>query len=348
MSLELNTSDQFEIIFIMLGNACNFSCKYCLQGEHKECVVQPIFSEAMLAFLDDYSSEKDTMMSFWGGEPLLYFNSIKKIVERYGDKFQYEMVSNGSLLTEEIVEFLNQYKIGLHLSHDGAITEYTRNIDILKDARLKKLFEKVERKSVNITMTSESPSMEELFQYYPEDYLININTMINTTDTSISRKLADFNYEKYKSDMQYLFDSYEKYLCGDMSKYREADTVTRFMGSLQAFLNEGRVRNRCFACGHGKKMLNIDCNGDFYLCHNSNVRIGTVEEGYDVAGKTLDKILARHSAKCNDCEIKDVCAGNCFMLNGYGEKQSCELLKEYYGVFIPWLIEMKKKYEDKV
>lgn len=339
--------NSFEIIFIMLGDACNFKCKYCLQGDHNLKIIQPKLSKEMLGFLDSYSSENKTMISFWGGEPLLYFDSIKKIVERYQDKFNYEMVSNGSLLTEEIVCFLNKYKIGYHLSHDGSITEYTRNVDILKNEKLRDLFDRINHKSVNITITSISPSMQDLFQYYSDDYLISINTMINTTDTPISRAFADFDYKKYKKDMQYLFDSYEQYLLGDISRHREANTVARFMGSLQAFLNEGRVRNRCFACGHGKKMLNMDCNGSFYLCHNSCVKIGSVEEGYDIASEKLDKILEKHTAKCRECEIKDVCAGNCFMLNGYGEEQSCELLKQYYGLFLPWLIEMKNKYEGR-
>lgn len=337
----------FEIIFIMLGDACNFKCKYCLQGEHKANVIQPIFSEKMLSFLDDYSSADKTMISFWGGEPLLYFDSIKKIVERYQDKFNYEMVSNGSLLTEKIVAFLNEHKIGYHLSHDGVITEYTRNVDVLKNKKLHSLFNKINHKSVNITITSKSPSIRELFQYYPADYTISINTMINTIDTQISRSFADFNYEKYREDLQYLFDSYEEYLSGDISKQREANTVTRFIGSLQAFLKEGRVRNRCFACGHGKKMLNMDADGNFYLCHNLNIKIGSVNKGYELASETLDKILSKHTQKCNKCEIKDVCAGNCFMLNGYGEKQNCELLKQYYGTFLPWLIKMKNKYEVK-
>lgn len=337
-------NNSFEIIFIMLGDACNFKCKYCLQGEHEAKIIPPEFSQDMLSFLDEYPSD-NTMLSFWGGEPLLYFGSIKELVERYGDKFRYEMVSNGSLLTEDIVDFLNQHKVGLHLSHDGAITGCTRGIDVLKNERLKSLFEKIERKSVNITITSQSPSMKELFQYYPIDYPISINTMINTTDTPISRSFADFDHERYRSDMQYLFDSYEQYLSGDKSKYREADNVLRFMGSLQSFLNEGRVRNRCFACGHGKKMLNMDASGNFYLCHNSCVRIGSVKEGYEIASENLDRILENHSAKCTSCEIKDVCAGNCFMLSGYGEKQNCDLLQQYYGVFVPWLLEMKKRYE---
>ena len=330
----------------MLGDACNFKCRYCLQGNHENKIVPPVFSQNMLSFLDSYPSD-NTMLSFWGGEPLLYFNSIKKLVERYKNKFHYEMVSNGSLLTEEIVTFLNKYNINFNLSHDGKDTSETRLIDVLIDKHTKSLFEKINNRAVNVTITSISPSMKELFEYYPIDCAVNINTMINTTDTEISRIYASFNYDKYKQDIQYLLQSYEDYLSGDKSKWREAKNVSRMMGSFQAFLNEGRTRNRCFACGHGKKMLNMDANGDFYICHNSKTKIGSVKEGLDAAASKLDKILKKTGQKCEICEIKDYCSGSCFMLNGYGEKQNCEMLKHFYQIFLSWLIEAKKRWENK-
>lgn len=334
----------FEIIFIMLGDACNFKCKYCLQGEHNNPVIAPNLSDKFLAFLDEYPSDS-TRLSFWGGEPLLYFDSIKQIVDRYKEKFTYEMVSNGSLLTEDIVNFLNENKIAYHLSHDGKYTEETRLVDVLKNERIKSLFERIDTKSVNVTITSKSPSMKEIFAYYPSNYGININTMINTTNTDISRNYADFDYEKYKRDYEYLFKSFEDYLDGDKSKSREAGNVTRLMGSFQAFLKEGRQRNRCFACGHGKKMLNIDCNGNFYICHNSKVSIGSTENTMQDIAKNLDNILVKTRSKCESCEVNNICSGSCFMLDGYGEKQNCEMLKNFYNLFISWLLKAKEKYE---
>lgn len=337
----LNT--EFEIIFVMLGDACNFKCTYCMQGDHKLCVTQPVLSDKFLNYLDKYKSRKKTQLCFWGGEPLLYFPVIKKIINRYGDKFQYGTVSNGSLLTEKIVDFFNQYNVRYCLSHDGEITERTRGIDILQDKEIKALYEKINNRFINVTYSSVSPPIEQIIKSYPEEQIININTIINTTDTVISRKYAEFDTEKYKQDIEYLLFSYEKYINGDKTKKREYHNVQRMINSLDIYLKEGRSVNRCFDCGKGAKMLNVDTSGNLYMCHNSHVHIGTVEDKWENIQINIDNILSLSRQKCKKCSFNKVCGGSCMILNGTGEAQRCKLSKMFYSIFIPWIIKMKKK-----
>lgn len=328
----------FEIIFIMLGDACNFECKYCMQGQHKEKVIQPVLSPKLLSYLDDYPNKQNTYLCFWGGEPLLYFPVIKQIVERYRSDFLYEMVSNGSLLTQEIVDFLNRHNVRFHLSHDGQVTEETRGIDVLKNERISDLFERIRERSVNVTFSSVTPALSEVFQYYPNDLFFTVNTMINTTDTDISRRYADFDAEKYKADIMYLLKSYEEYVRGDSTKWREYNNVCYLINSVKIFLREGMNRNRCYDCGRGKKMLNLDCEGNLFLCHNSKIKIGTVEDDYDVVAQKMDKLLAKSREKCGTCDFQKVCGGNCVLLCEEGRKQHCRTSKLFYSIFIPWML----------
>ena len=61
---------------------------------------------------------------FMGGEPLLEFELIKKcvsyILQRKGDKkILFTMTTNGTLMTEDVIEFLVKYEFNLMISLDG-------------------------------------------------------------------------------------------------------------------------------------------------------------------------------------------------------------------------------------
>ena len=63
-------------------------------------------------------------LSFYGGEPLLEFELIKKcvsyILQRKGDKkILFTMTTNGTLMTEDVIEFLVKYEFNLMISLDG-------------------------------------------------------------------------------------------------------------------------------------------------------------------------------------------------------------------------------------
>lgn len=58
-------------------------------------------------------------ITFSGGEPLMYFPIIKRYMEALGTEVHYRMMSNGTLLTKEIAEFFNLYKVTYCVSYDG-------------------------------------------------------------------------------------------------------------------------------------------------------------------------------------------------------------------------------------
>lgn len=331
-----------QAFFIMLGNACNFNCTYCLQGEHKAKIIQPEISQKLLDFLDKQDEINNIGLYFFGGEPLLYYPTIKKIVKKYKSKFRYEIISNGSLLSEKNIRFLNKYNIKLQLSHDGDISKTTRGKDVLKDKKIKSLFDKIKNRSVNVTYTSITPPIQEIIASYKEDHSVLFNIMSNTTDTEISKMYANIDGEKYRKDLEYLLQSYEDYVDGDISKRREYENVKQLLISMSIYMSEDNKTNRCYDCGRGMEMLNMDCQGNFYLCHNSNEKIGTVDEDIAIIKQRISNILYNRKEKCRKCDIRKICGGNCVLLTKGGEEQKCKLFKIFYNTVIPWIIKNKK------
>lgn len=76
---------------------------------------------------------KNYYLNFYGGEPLLSFNLIKKTIsfllnknEELNKRVNYSITTNGILLTEKIIQFLNKHKFSVELSFDGLAQDVSR------------------------------------------------------------------------------------------------------------------------------------------------------------------------------------------------------------------------------
>lgn len=68
------------------------------------------------------SNNCNHQISFIGGEPLLKFNLIKKIVEyikTFNNKVSFTIITNGSLLKEDILNYLIENMFHITISFDG-------------------------------------------------------------------------------------------------------------------------------------------------------------------------------------------------------------------------------------
>src|SRR5574344_247708 len=108
-------------ILIKLGSNCNLHCKHC-----HCCETHPEFNKDIIPYIKNIKDHK--RITFSGGEPLLYWDTIKYIMKELGDKLEYRMVTNGTIMDEEKIMFLNQYNIAIGLSYDGSDSERDSSI----------------------------------------------------------------------------------------------------------------------------------------------------------------------------------------------------------------------------
>lgn len=107
--------------------ACNFDCPYCFEHKRLGFMSNEVERKA-LEFVERKleAGVRRLDVTWYGGEPLLRFDQVRsmcaKIVglcDKNGVKLKMGMISNGYLLDEEIVEFLDQYKISFQVTLDG-------------------------------------------------------------------------------------------------------------------------------------------------------------------------------------------------------------------------------------
>ncbi|MZP28321.1 SPASM domain-containing protein [Heliobacterium undosum] len=109
---------------------CNFGCAYCFEGDEKSTVLMPENIQHSIFRLLEKKAEtiKSLNITWFGGEPLIGLNIIKKLSNRIipycdtrGIAYFASMITNGYLLTDEVVAELYLRKVRtIQITLDGA------------------------------------------------------------------------------------------------------------------------------------------------------------------------------------------------------------------------------------
>ena len=114
---------------ILLTFACNARCVYCYEEGMKPVSMTPETAEQVIRYILDTHAEDEVRLSWFGGEPLLGVGTIDRICEglrEAGVKYRSSMISNGSLITPEIVQKMTgDWRLShIQISMDGAERDY--------------------------------------------------------------------------------------------------------------------------------------------------------------------------------------------------------------------------------
>ena len=151
-------------ICIPIGLECNLSCRYCFRDKSRRELPSKI-SNLMKDFLRQLDPETCEVVCINGGEPLLYFEIITELFSYVPNNIHKKIITNGTLLTPEIVDYINNNNIELCVSHDGKNTQYLRGVDILKDSNIVKLLNQVHTLTIQTVVTQYSNDIMDCYNY---------------------------------------------------------------------------------------------------------------------------------------------------------------------------------------
>lgn len=342
----------YNTIFLTLGIDCNFKCRYCLQTDNLTTRIQvKKMSSKVRKFIVDntqklqmkYGGTAKTHLRLWGGEPLLYWETIKEIVDDLGSDYcTFSMMSNGKLLTKEKVNYLNDNNIAFTLSHDGKNTISTRLEDVLEDDDFINLFTSLRAYGISAVMSAFNSDYYEIWDYFDNKFApygikvpIHVDLIMDTW--GMSSDLLDINVDQYSAMLDTFMDRAYEYMAKGETDNREyvvlQPSIDR-VKNLVKLKNEEGFKHLTFPkCGANQAVANIDLEGNFYICHNSSKKLGTVEDSYTVL---LNKFKPYNkystSEKCLACPYIYLCTGGCFLIQeGGAHERYCELQKLFYS-----------------
>lgn len=352
-------------ICLQVTQNCNFRCKYCVYSEAYDNRVHAIkhmdwnIAKKSIDFLIDHS--QDTLnidMGFYGGEPLLEYDLIKKCMEYVINNVDGKMVSftittNGSLLNEEIVEEFLKYNTKVTISLDGprdvqdtnrvfANGQGTFDIVTNKIRGLCKKYPKL-KENLNYSMVLDPKngfSCIENFVKYDEELFDGTSVMSNTI-SEYYRKDGISYTENFLSEWEFSKFKYMLYLIGKLSNKYDSkimsmvflDIIAIMKSTREKYVQLGEIEHHSGPCIPGQLRLFVTADGEFYPCEkvseNSKVmNIGNLENGfyYDKVEKLLN-VGQLTENECKNCFAIRNC-GLCAMVADTGSDKENKLSRE--------------------
>ncbi len=298
----------------------------------------PESSEIDLNQLKNFiSKDKNPIIIFYGGEPLLEINKIKQIIDSI--EVPYRMQTNGKLLDKLPIKYLNKIgKILVSIDGDGERTDYNRGkgtYDLLmKNITLIKEKGYSGEIIARMTLGIESPDVFEQVLHLIDSGFSSIHWQIDAGFYAYDYDKEKFScfVKEYNSSITRLIDFWMFQM-----QNQKVLRIYPFVGIVDSLLKGEKTFLRCGA-GHSGYAIRTD--GKLVACPIMNWIEDFISGDLDSDPKELKKfsILGR----CDNCGINHICGGRCLYWNYLklwpeeGNELICETIKHL-------VIELKNK-----
>lgn len=108
-----NFQKKYLNLVIAPTTSCNFSCPYCFE-EKKQCsTMTDDVIDTLINFVSSHDEAKGIFITWYGGEPLIAFNCMRKIFNRLSKKRMPEIIgqsiiTNGYCFTPRVIKFFEK------------------------------------------------------------------------------------------------------------------------------------------------------------------------------------------------------------------------------------------------
>ncbi len=295
--VKYHPSNIIKAMCLHVSHDCDLRCRYCFasQGDfkgHRGLMSYEVGKRALDFLVENARFRKNLEVDFFGGEPLLNFSVIKKLVEyghqlneKHNKNIRFTITTNGMQLDDEKIDFINENMVNVVMSLDGrkSVNDNMRptinkkgSYDIIVP-KFKKLIEKRGNKDYYIrgTFTSKNLDfMKDAMSFYDEGFK-NISIEPVVTDMKKSYALREEHLETVLQEYERFSKEYIK-----IKKRGEDFHFFHYMIDL----DKGPcLAKRSVGCGAGTEYISVTPSGDIYPCHQfvgeKKFILGNIYEG---------------------------------------------------------------------
>lgn len=352
-----------QIIFEVTED-CNLRCKYCIYHEENDKfrVFGKKYMDIDIAYKAlDYVLENsympDLYVGFYGGEPLLNFEFIKKCVNyvllnNNGKEITFSMTTNGTLITKEIAEYfasIPNFTITVSIDGDEEIHNENRvfsggrgsfkaTLNGIKN--LKEAYGKDKQYCISLSSVISPPYTKEKFDRIQDFYIKNCQGM--QSNITYVEKPYDKNRVSNKSQ---LLEDRMPLLLWDKGRNslerRQSFTSGANLSALSRIHKRSITHepnkivslNGC--CIPGMRRLYVDVEGNFLPCERvgKSPYIGNVNTGLDfdsIEKYYVNDYVEKSLPDCSQCwavPLCGLCYSHCYTEEGIDierKRQACD------------------------
>lgn len=326
-----------SLAYFILTEQCNLACKYCFLGNSnpnkcqttnypmtKDTAEQALqfFSRQTLSDPSQFDNEKEII--FYGGEPLLNFETLAYVIKRakhyqklnlLSKKLKFSLVTNGILLDEEKIIFLKNNNINVSISIDGAdASANCYRVNKVGEPIYEQLMSNINLSlkhhlSFGLSITLNNYTLEHMDDLIKMLTVLNIDAICFNILLKIHNEDIDDSY--YQKATQFILDFYTR--TKKIGIYED-----RFMRKLNSFVTSNIYFSDCAATSGSQIVITPD--GGVGLCHgcmeNRDFFIGNIYDNTLFAEKhptTIEwsRLTPVLNKNCESCPALGICGGGC-------------------------------------
>lgn len=313
-----------------VAHDCNLRCGYCFAGTgdfgHNRGLMPKEIGERAVDFIIENSGQRrNCELDFFGGEPLLNMNTVRHVVsyirkreKETGKVFKLTLTTNAVLLTDDIINYLNENNISLVLSLDGRPEVHDRMRPCINGSGS---YEKAARLSKKVVDArgGQNYYLRGTFTAYNLDFAADVLSMADQGFNQLSVEpvvAKDADYALTEAHLPELFRQYEL-LAEEYLARKLAGKGFEFFHFNLDLSNGPCVAKRLSGCGAGHEYFAVTPEGDLYPCHQfvgrDEYKLGNIYDG--VQNKELPvKFRQAHvlnKPTCRECWARFYCSGGC-------------------------------------
>jgi uncharacterized protein len=321
-----------RILKIQLGLSCNYACSYCSQAfQIADATVSKLADvEYFLTQLDGWIADAPEKIELWGGEPFLYWAKIKRLVPALAGRFPkaaFFIITNGSLLDREKLDFIAAHDIAITISHDGP-GQHLRGPDPLDDPDKRRWIEALlaelpDKTGFNAVLTRAHHDLRALKAWFAEkvgpDIVVGLEGVVNVYDAATALGTGRFEPFELNSLTRSIFEA----LVEDPNAFGLGARIDEFYASIRRRRPIAALGQKC---GMDREdSIAVDLRGNVMTCQNTGAK-GVHKIGHVADFEAIALDTATHFAfrpECMSCPVVQLCKGSCMFLEGVFFAQSC-------------------------
>lgn len=314
-----------------VSHDCNLRCTYCFAGKgdynQGRMTMDAKTGKQAIDYLIAASGDRERLeVDFFGGEPLLAFDTVKEVVEyarsregETGKRFRFTITTNGMLLDDDKIDYINREMSNVVLSLDGR-----KSVNDKVRARVdgSGCYETVVPKFQKLVQRRGDGEyyLRGTFTKYNKDFGQDVLAMFDLgfDQVSVEPVVSDPKepWALTREDLPEVFAEYDR-LATTVLDHRLKKTGLNFFHFMLDLSQGPCAIKRLRGCGCGNEYLAVTPDGDVYPCHQfvgmdqwkmGNVFDGTLDQdkkAYFAASTVYEK------PDCLECWAKFYCSGGC-------------------------------------